>query len=143
MSERTEREKEQEDARASDLLLGSVILADTPHVAHLLVLVLIFLVDSSVRRLLRREALDILCTPCQYMCIHIIRESDGPLTFPSYSLGCRMSSAAASPLRGSLGLGYLRSWGRKTSKILIMSTTQRDVIEHQLAFSRSGEARTT
>lgn len=32
-----------------------------------------------------------------------------------------MSKAAASPFRGSVGLGYRRSWGRKTSKMLIMS----------------------
>lgn len=29
--------------------------------------------------------------------------------------------AAASPLRGSDGFGYRRSWGRKTSKMLIIS----------------------
>ena len=32
-----------------------------------------------------------------------------------------MSNAAASPFRGSVGFGYRRSWGRKTSKILIIS----------------------
>lgn len=32
-----------------------------------------------------------------------------------------MRSAAASPFRGSVGFGYRRSCGKKTSKMLIMS----------------------
>ena len=44
-----------------------------------------------------------------------------PLTFASYSCGCLMSIAAASPFSGSWGFGYVRSCGRKTSKMLIIS----------------------
>jgi hypothetical protein len=44
-----------------------------------------------------------------------------PLTFVSYRLGSLIRSAAASPLRGSVGLGYLNSCGKNTSKIFIMS----------------------
>ena len=44
-----------------------------------------------------------------------------PLTLTSYVFGSRIRSAAASPFRGSVGFGYRRSCGRKTSNILIMS----------------------
>ena len=47
--------------------------------------------------------------------------SDAPLTLISYPFGSRIISAAASPFSGSVGLGYRRSCGRKTSKMLIMS----------------------
>jgi hypothetical protein len=53
-----------------------------------------------------------------------VERVDAPLTLMSYSFGCRMSSAAASPFRGSFGFGYRSSWGRKTSKMLIMSVCE-------------------
>jgi hypothetical protein len=44
-----------------------------------------------------------------------------PLTLLLYSSGSLISSAAASPLSGSVGLGYRSSCGRKTSNTLIKS----------------------
>ena len=40
-----------------------------------------------------------------------------PLTLFVYASGSRISRAAASPFRGSVGLGYSRSCGRKVSKM--------------------------
>lgn len=40
-----------------------------------------------------------------------------PATFFLYSSGLWRYMAAASPLRGSIGLGYVNNWGKKDSKI--------------------------
>lgn len=52
---------------------------------------------------------------------HKVRDGGLPFTLASYSFGWRISRAAASPFRGSFGFGYRSSWGRKVSKIFIIS----------------------
>jgi hypothetical protein len=54
-----------------------------------------------------------------------------PLTLLLYVVGSRMRSAAASPFRGSFGLGYSSSWGKKTSNTLTRSahTAGHNVVE--------------
>ena len=47
-----------------------------------------------------------------------------PLTFFLYVSGSLISSAAASPFSGSVGLGYSSSWGRNTSKTFTRSADQ-------------------
>lgn len=44
-----------------------------------------------------------------------------PLTLISYLGGSLINKAAASPFRGSVGLGYRSNWGRNTSNIFIIS----------------------
>jgi len=42
-----------------------------------------------------------------------------------YSSGLCKYIAAASPLRGSIGFGYVNNWGRNDSKILERSKTRK------------------
>jgi len=48
-----------------------------------------------------------------------------PATFFLYSSGLWRYIAAASPFRGSIGLGYVNNWGRKDSKIFDKSETRK------------------
>lgn len=51
-------------------------------------------------------------------------EIQAPFTLSLYLSGSFSNNAAASPLSGSVGLGYNSSWGRKDSKILTKSEYQ-------------------
>lgn len=46
-----------------------------------------------------------------------------PATFFLYSSGLCRYMAAASPFKGSIGLGYVNNWGRKDSNIFDKSET--------------------
>lgn len=101
----------------------SFSIADTSNVAHFLVLLVLgLIVGRSVGCCLGCESLDVLCNSGgRHTRMGGMMERYIPLTFASYSLGWRISSAAASPFNGSLGLGYRKSCGKKTSKMLIIS----------------------
>jgi len=67
---------------------------------------------------------------CTYSACHVSEPAETPgqtklvpFTLCSYSFGWRMSSAAASPFSGSLGLGYRNNCGKNTSKMFIISMT--------------------
>lgn len=63
-----------------------------------------------------------------------------PLTRVLYLAGSRMSSAAASPFKGSVGLGYSSSWGRNTSNTLIRSAAQHTAHTDQHPHQSCGRA---
>ena len=54
---------------------------------------------------------------------------NAPLTLALYACGSRISSAAASPFSGSVGLGYSNSWGRNVSKTFSRSAGQSTQID--------------
>lgn len=122
------------------LARGFVVAAKAPDVAHLLVLV--FLVGPCfVGLFLCRVPLHVLCRACaspyRISFEGRVEEGweevmDGPLTLASYVLGSRSINDAASPFKGSLGLGYRKSWGRKTSKMLMRSNIGDHVYDREL-----------
>ncbi len=63
----------------------------------------------------------VLVQPINAACLRIYI----PRTLSAYAAGSLISKAAASPFRGSVGLGYSNSWGRNTSNTLIKSVQVR------------------
>jgi len=60
-----------------------------------------------------------------------------PATFFLYSSGLWRYIAAASPFRGSIGLGYVNNWGRKDSKIFDKSETRNRTSSSMIVYDSS------